>query len=124
MREVAGKLVYDSLLELVRPNHTAVVVVDMQNDYCHSGGVTATSGRNTSLLNQIIPLQVRLLAAARKAGVRVIYLKNTVAPDLSTYGGGWQYSNVRKRPDGLDGPADCRYAVRLTRPSGTTLSRN
>jgi nicotinamidase-related amidase len=78
MREVAGKLVYESLAEVVHPSHTAVVVVDMQNDYCHPEGVTATSGK-------------------------VIYLKNTVAPDLSTYGGGWLYSNVRTRPAGLSG---------------------
>ena len=103
MREVAGKLVYDSLPEVVHPSHTAVVVVDMQNDYCHPEGVTATSGKDTSLLNRIIPPQARLLDAARKAGVKVIYLKNTVAPDLSTYGGGWLYSNLRDRPAGLDG---------------------
>lgn len=103
MREVAGKLIYDSLPEVVHPSHTAVVVVDMQNDYCHPEGVTATSGKDISLLSQIIPPQARLLDAARKAGVKVIYLENTVAPDLSTYGGGWLYSNVRNRPAGLSG---------------------
>lgn len=138
MREVAGKLVHDSLPEVVHPSHTAVVVVDMQNDYCHPKGVTAKSGKDTSLLNQIIPRQAKLLDAARKAGVKVVYLKNTVAPDLSTYGGGWLYSNVRKRPAGPAGlpirrtidatfghdivqeltPKPEEYVVKKNRPTG------
>ena len=44
MREAYGKLVYDSLAEVVDPSHTAVVVVDMQNDLVAPGGLADRTG--------------------------------------------------------------------------------
>jgi nicotinamidase-related amidase len=110
MREVAGKLMYDSLVEMVNPEHTALVVVDMQNDYLDTKGTTAQAGYDVSFIRSCIKPHVGLLDAARKAGVRVVYLQNTVAPDLSTYDGGWLWGNVRERA-GMEGP---RTALRRT----------
>ena len=39
MREFAGRQVYDQLHEIVGPQHTALLVVDMQNDFCAPAGV-------------------------------------------------------------------------------------
>ena len=44
MREVYGKLIYDSLEALVMPSHTSLVVVDMQNDLVSHGGLADRNG--------------------------------------------------------------------------------
>lgn len=109
MREVAGKLMYDSLLEMVDPEHAAVVVVDMQNDYLDSKGTTGQAGYDVTFIRSCIKPSAALLDAARRAGVRIVYLMNTVAPDLSTYDGGWLWSNARERA-----PGEPRTALRRT----------
>ena len=38
MYEIDGKRVYTELAELVEPPHTALVVIDMQNDFCSPEG--------------------------------------------------------------------------------------
>jgi ureidoacrylate peracid hydrolase len=53
---------------------SAVIVVDMQNDFCSPGGWLASIGVDTSvLLAPVGPLR-RLLPALRRAGVPVIWL--------------------------------------------------
>jgi ureidoacrylate peracid hydrolase len=61
--------------------HTAIIVVDMQNDFCSVGGWLDHIGVNTQvLLNPIDPLN-RLLPILRKAGVPVIWLNWGNRPD-------------------------------------------
>ena len=38
MIEVAGKQVFTELAEIVDPSHTALLIVDMQRDFCCAGG--------------------------------------------------------------------------------------
>ena len=38
MLEVNGQLVCENLAEVVDPRRTALLVVDVQNDYCAPGG--------------------------------------------------------------------------------------
>ena len=74
MREAYGKLVYDSLEEVVSPEHTALVVVDMQNDLVSLDRPSARPGAPPPASRAIIPALQRLLAEARAAGVKVVYL--------------------------------------------------
>ena len=57
------------------PKHSAVVVIDLANDFVYSGGVIADAGGPAyqTRAQAIIPLLKRLLAAAREAGVMVVY---------------------------------------------------
>lgn len=82
MREIANKLVYDTLEEVVRPRHTALLVVDMQNEFCSPDGVPGKNGADVAPVRAIIPTLRRLIAAARANGVRVIYFRHTHEPDL------------------------------------------
>src|SRR5579883_146686 len=72
--------VLTTLEERVAPAHTALLVVDMQNDYCSPGGASDRNGRDVSSAQAIIPPIARLVAAARTAGVRIVFLKYTVGP--------------------------------------------
>jgi ureidoacrylate peracid hydrolase len=55
----------------------AVLVVDLQNDYCHEAGGLARMGRGVSTVQAMIPDVARLLDAARAADVPVIFIRTT-----------------------------------------------
>jgi ureidoacrylate peracid hydrolase len=63
--------------------HTAVIVVDMQNDFGSPGGMFALSGIDTTQIRAVVPTIAGVLAAARRSGIQVIYLKMGFQPDLS-----------------------------------------
>lgn len=54
---------------------TAVIVVDMQNDFGAKGGMLDRAGIDLSSFQRIIGPTVKVLVSARRAGVKVIYLK-------------------------------------------------
>jgi ureidoacrylate peracid hydrolase len=65
---------------------TAVIVVDMQNDFGSKGGMFDRAGIDLSTIQRAIGPTARVLAAARKTGMRIIYLKMAFLPDLSDMG--------------------------------------
>ena len=81
---VLGKQVLTTLEEWVAPPHTAVVVVDVQNDFCSPGGALHRRGVDVTPLQTMLGVLRRLLAGARQAGVRVVYVQHTVARDGAT----------------------------------------
>jgi ureidoacrylate peracid hydrolase len=65
---------------------TAVLVIDMQNDFGTKGGIFDRAGIDISQIQKAVAPTARVLAAARKAGMKVIYLKMGFRPDLSDAG--------------------------------------
>ena len=66
---------------------TAVIVVDMQNDFGTKGGMFDKAGIDISMIQQVIDPISNVLNAARKRGIKIIYLKMGFRPDLSDVGG-------------------------------------
>jgi len=62
--------------------HSAVVVIDMANDFVYPGGVIADAGGPDyqRRAQALIPGLARLLAAARDAGVTVVYATDAHTP--------------------------------------------
>ncbi|WP_246675288.1 isochorismatase family cysteine hydrolase [Mesorhizobium sp. B2-3-4] len=65
---------------------TAMVVVDMQNAFASMGGMFDLAGIDISGATPAIEANKRLLAAARKSGVTVVYLQMSYRADLSDGG--------------------------------------
>lgn len=59
----------------VDPKSSALIVVDVQNDFCHPEGAFAKKGVETKHMAAIAPALNRLIAGAKKAGAPVIYIK-------------------------------------------------
>jgi ureidoacrylate peracid hydrolase len=65
---------------------TALVVVDMQNAFVSRGGMFDLAGFDISGTAPVIEVNRRLLAAARRCGLRVVHLVIAFKPDLSDAG--------------------------------------
>jgi ureidoacrylate peracid hydrolase len=74
---------------------TAVIVVDMQNDFGSKGGMFDRSGLDISVIQNVVGQTAKVLAAARRAGVKIIYLKMGFRPDLSDLGAADSVNRVR-----------------------------
>ncbi len=70
----------------INPAQSAVIVVDMQNDFGSNGGIFALAGIDISGIRNAIAPTARVLAAARRAGISVVYLKMAFRADLSDAG--------------------------------------
>lgn len=65
---------------------TAVIVVDMQNDFGAKGGMLDRAGIDLSVIRRAIAPTARVLSAARGAGISIVYLKMGFRGDLSDAG--------------------------------------
>jgi nicotinamidase-related amidase len=65
------------------PQHTALVIIDMQRDFIEPGGFGESLGNDVSLLAEIVPSVAELLALARRIGLLVVHTRESHAPDLS-----------------------------------------
>lgn len=66
---------------------SAVLVVDMQNSFASRGGMLDLLGLDISDAPRVIASIRRILDAARRAGVAVVYLQMGYQPDLANGGG-------------------------------------
>ena len=74
----------ETLGEVVDPRHTALIVHELLNDFCAVGGVLDRLGHRIDA-SEILPPTIVLIAAARRHGIRVIYVRYTMHADHSTF---------------------------------------
>src|SRR5438105_3345066 len=84
------------------PRRTAVLVVDMQNDFASRGGMFDRAGIDTSDAATAIDATQGLLETAREAGITIVYLKMEYEPDLSDAGQEGTPNRIKHAPLGLD----------------------
>jgi nicotinamidase-related amidase len=67
----------------IDPDHTAVVIIDMQRDFLEPGGFGDSLGNDIGQLARAVAPCKALLAAARRHGLLVIHTREGHRPDLS-----------------------------------------
>ncbi len=65
------------------PANSALLVIDMQVDFCGVGGLSTVSGTDLQMMREPIEPLARVLAAARAFGMPVIYTREGHRPDGS-----------------------------------------
>ncbi|MGE0239495.1 MAG: cysteine hydrolase family protein [Parvibaculaceae bacterium] len=71
----------------IDPARTALIIIDMQNDFGAKGGMFDRAGVDILGIREAIVPTARVLAGARKSGLLVVHLKTGYRPDLSDLGG-------------------------------------
>ncbi|HYL85319.1 MAG TPA: isochorismatase family cysteine hydrolase [Candidatus Angelobacter sp.] len=66
---------------------SAIVVVDMQNAFASKGGMLDIAGVDISDAPRVVQSIGKVLGAARRAGMLVVYVQMGYKPDLSNSGG-------------------------------------
>jgi ureidoacrylate peracid hydrolase len=69
----------------VQPGHAALVVVDMQNDFCAHGGLVDKGGRDVSAAQAMAARLPGLIEAARAAGVFIVFVRNVYTTESNFY---------------------------------------
>jgi ureidoacrylate peracid hydrolase len=70
----------------IESGQTAVIVVDMQNDFGSEGGMFQRAGIDISMIRAAVAPTAKVLTVARQEGLKIIYLKMAFKPDLSDAG--------------------------------------
>ena len=78
-----GRQIAETLAEIVHPDHTVIVVHDMQNDNTGTGGKYEKIGRRIDV-SGIVPPIAGFLGHARAAGCRVMYTQYTNLPGFAS----------------------------------------
>lgn len=65
----------DRAAELLAPDQTALMVIDMQNDFCAREGDAGRRGAQLEPVHAMVTRLQALIAAARSAGVKIVFVR-------------------------------------------------
>ncbi|MGP8068581.1 MAG: cysteine hydrolase family protein [Candidatus Bathyarchaeia archaeon] len=104
MKLAYGKEIPASTGELVDPKHSALLIIDVQNDYAKRNGRV--------LFPQLVKNLTRVIEAARRTGILILYVQDTLLHERLSDSPAWirhyMLGEAKKDPaeisaDGLDG---------------------
>lgn len=83
--QLASRPLLVGLEQKIGPKHTALVVIDVQNDFCAPGGMMAREGNDLGAVQAMAEALPRALTAARTAGALVVFVRNVYSTEANHY---------------------------------------
>jgi len=84
--EIAARLSHvpplTTLREKLEPSHAALIVIDVQNDFCAVGGMMSKEGFDVADAQKAASRLPTLIAAARSAGALVVFVRNVYSTNV------------------------------------------
>lgn len=111
--KVAGQISHiqplGTLKEKVKAAHTALLVIDMQNDFCSPGGLVSKDGRDISAAEKLVKRLPFFISTARNAGVLIVFIRCLYTTEKNFYlSDVWLEQAARKRKGGYTRIPVCR----------------
>jgi ureidoacrylate peracid hydrolase len=104
-----------TLRDKVDPKHAALIVVDMQNDFCAVGGMMSKEGFDISAVQETAQRLPLLLASARAAGVLVVFVRNVYSTQATLTSGQNKLPNIYLSDSWLEQASRTRKGSYTTR---------
>jgi ureidoacrylate peracid hydrolase len=103
--DIAGRIAHVrplvGLVNKLLPAHTALLVIDMQNDFIAEGGLVARSGRDVSAAQELAGRLPYFIDDARRSGVLIIFVRNVYSSERNSYlSDAWLEQAARKQSGG------------------------
>jgi nicotinamidase-related amidase len=101
VKSILGRDVLETLEELVDPRWTAVLAIDIQNDFCIPGGHFARHGKDVARMAPAVSRMVEFVGRAQALGMRTIFMRQASLPDGRMDSPAWLRFKTRdgKTPD-------------------------
>lgn len=74
-----------TLEDKVNPLHAALVVVDIQNDFCAGGGAFDKENIDLSMMQAMVPKVVDFISKARAVGTTIVYIQSSYYAENNWY---------------------------------------
>lgn len=119
--ESQAKSQYPDLREIADPRHTAVLVIDPQNDFCSPDGSFGRGGYNMAPIQEMLPRLISFVEDARRLGYYIIWIQQTTLPNGMSDSAAWRAFKTRNGKDPeytLDGSWGQRFADGLVPEPG------
>jgi ureidoacrylate peracid hydrolase len=98
--DLSHRELLDDIGRKLDPKHTALIVVDVQNDFCASGGMMDSEGLDLTAVQAMADRLPSLIEAARRAGVLVVFVRNVYSTEGNIYlSDAWLEQASRRRGD-------------------------
>ena len=95
MLQVGDRSIMSEPAEILDPRHTALLVIDMQNDFVSSEGKVAKAGNDPSAIQAIVPRLRRLLDAARAVGVLCLHIETLTLLGHRSDSDAWLFNKLK-----------------------------
>lgn len=81
MKEIMGRQVRDTLEEILDPASTAILAIDIQNDFCHPDGHFARYGKDVRPITAAVPRMVAFVADCQAIGLPGVFVRQSTLPE-------------------------------------------